>query len=151
VRTARDVDRFDRRAGSYERDWRAEFHRLVVVGSAKVALAAVAGPADLLDVGRGTGALLRTLAERLPPARTLAGVDPAPSMIERAPSSPSAGCAPWPPSAAAAPACAPSRSWRPSSPPPPCTPKAWHRVYDLGPLPLVQAVTAAPGGTASSR
>jgi ubiquinone/menaquinone biosynthesis C-methylase UbiE len=80
----RDVDSFDRRAGSYERDWRAGFHQMVVARSAEVALDAAADPRDLLDVGCGTGALLRSLAERLPGAATLAGVDPAPAMLEQA-------------------------------------------------------------------
>ncbi len=80
----RDVDSFDRRAGSYERDWRAGFHQMVVTRSAEVALDAAVDPRDLLDVGCGTGALLRIFAKRLPGAATLAGVDPAPAMIEQA-------------------------------------------------------------------
>jgi hypothetical protein len=51
----RDVDSFDRRAGSYECDWRAGFHQMVVARGAEVALDAVADPRDLLDVGCGTG------------------------------------------------------------------------------------------------
>jgi ubiquinone/menaquinone biosynthesis C-methylase UbiE len=78
----RDVGSFDRRARSYERDWRAEFHALVVAGAAEVALAALPGPAAVLDVGCGTGALLRTLADRLPAGVELSGVDPAPAMLE---------------------------------------------------------------------
>jgi len=42
----------------------------------------VADPAAVLDVGCGTGALLRLLAERLPATADLWGVDPAPAMIE---------------------------------------------------------------------
>ena len=38
----------------------------------------------MLDVGCGTGALLRGLADRLPAAVELAGVDPAPAMIDGA-------------------------------------------------------------------
>ena len=78
----RDVDSFDRRAGSYEHDWRARFHAPVVAGSAEVARWAVPHPATVLDVGCGTGALLRALADRLPARVALAGVDPAPAMIE---------------------------------------------------------------------
>ncbi len=78
----RDVDGFDRRARSYEHDWRSQFHAQVVAGSAEVALEAVPDPATVLDVGCGTGALLRTLADRLPARTALAGVDPAPAMIE---------------------------------------------------------------------
>ena len=43
-----------------------------------------ATPRRLLDVGCGTGYLLRLLAKRCPNASELAGVDPAPSMIETA-------------------------------------------------------------------
>ena len=39
-------------------------------------------PMALLDVGCGAGTLLRTLASRLPGTVDLAGVDPAPKMIE---------------------------------------------------------------------
>jgi ubiquinone/menaquinone biosynthesis C-methylase UbiE len=78
----RDIDNFDRRARSYEHDWLSEFHARVVTSSADVALRAVPDPAAVLDVGCGTGALLRTLADRLPAGVALAGVDPAPTMIE---------------------------------------------------------------------
>jgi ubiquinone/menaquinone biosynthesis C-methylase UbiE len=78
----RDVDSFDRRARSYERDWRSQFHARVVASSAEVALWTMPHPATVLDVGCGTGALLRTLADRLPARVALSGVDPAPAMIE---------------------------------------------------------------------
>jgi ubiquinone/menaquinone biosynthesis C-methylase UbiE len=78
----RDVAGFDRRARGYEHGWRAEFHARVVAASAEVALWALPHPATVLDVGCGTGALLRTLADRLPARVALAGVDPAPAMIE---------------------------------------------------------------------
>jgi ubiquinone/menaquinone biosynthesis C-methylase UbiE len=78
----RDVDSFDRRARRYEHDWRSPFHAQVVTRSAEVALWAMPHPATVLDVGCGTGALLRTLADRLPSRVALAGVDPAPAMIE---------------------------------------------------------------------
>ena len=64
----RDVGSFDRRARSYEGDWRSEFHARVVAGAAEVVLAALPHPAAVLDVGCGTGVLLRTLADRLPAA-----------------------------------------------------------------------------------
>ena len=50
--------------------------------SADIALQAVPDPTAVLDVGCGTGALLRTLADRLPTRVDLAGVDPARAMIE---------------------------------------------------------------------
>jgi ubiquinone/menaquinone biosynthesis C-methylase UbiE len=77
-----DVERFDRRAHAYERGWRAEFHARVVAASADLTLQVAPRPAAILDVGCGTGALLRTLSSRLPGAVELAGVDPAPAMIE---------------------------------------------------------------------
>ncbi len=77
----RDVGSFDRRARSYEHDWLSEFHARVVAESADVALQAVPDPATVLDVGCGTGALLRTLADQLPAGAELSGVDPAPTMI----------------------------------------------------------------------
>jgi SAM-dependent methyltransferase len=78
----RDLGSFDRRAASYERDWRSAFHAPVVAAAAEVALAALPDPAAVLDVGCGTGALLRTVAGRLPAGVELAGVDPAPAMLE---------------------------------------------------------------------
>jgi ubiquinone/menaquinone biosynthesis C-methylase UbiE len=78
----RDVEDFDRRAHSYERDWRSQFHAQVVAASADLALEAVPHPATVLDVGCGTGALLRILADRLPARVALSGVDPAAAMIE---------------------------------------------------------------------
>jgi ubiquinone/menaquinone biosynthesis C-methylase UbiE len=80
--TDRDIQSFDRRARTYERGWRAEFHARVVTRSADLVLESVPDPAAVLDVGCGTGALLRTLAERLPTDVELAGVDPAREMIE---------------------------------------------------------------------
>ena len=82
TRRERDVDSFDRRARGDEHDWRSEFHTRVVAGSAEVALWAMPHPATVLDVGCGTGALLRALADRLPARVALSGVDPAPAMIE---------------------------------------------------------------------
>ena len=43
-----------------------------------------AAPRRVLDIGCGTGYLLRLLARRCPHATELAGVDPAPSMIAAA-------------------------------------------------------------------
>jgi SAM-dependent methyltransferase len=81
-RRDRDVDSFDRRARRYQRDWLAEFHTRVVAGSAEVALEVVPDPLAVLDVGCGTGALLRMLTRRLPDGVALVGVDPAPAMLQ---------------------------------------------------------------------
>jgi ubiquinone/menaquinone biosynthesis C-methylase UbiE len=75
LRHERDVGSFDRRAGSYERDWRSAFHTQVDA-AAQLTLAAVPRPAAALDVGCSTGALLRALADRLPTGVELSGVDP---------------------------------------------------------------------------
>jgi ubiquinone/menaquinone biosynthesis C-methylase UbiE len=79
----RDVDAFDRRAESYDRGPLGTWHRLVVERTASIALAAVATPTRVLDVGCGTGLLLELLAARLPETVELAGVDPAQGMVAR--------------------------------------------------------------------
>jgi len=79
-----EVERFDRRADSYDEGWLGEWHRLVAERSALVALSAMSLPARVLDVGCGTGVLLRALAARLAGSVELIGVDPAPSMLARA-------------------------------------------------------------------
>jgi ubiquinone/menaquinone biosynthesis C-methylase UbiE len=79
-----DVERFSRWAPKYDRHY---LQRLVFepVQKAVLELAAqeVAQPAAILDVGCGTGRLLRTAAERFPGAR-LEGIDAAEGMIEQA-------------------------------------------------------------------
>jgi ubiquinone/menaquinone biosynthesis C-methylase UbiE len=79
-----DAERFGRRAATYHRGWRGEFHTRVVATSADLALRVAPRPTVVLDVGCGTGALLRTLAARLPAQVELIGVDPAPAMVEAA-------------------------------------------------------------------
>jgi ubiquinone/menaquinone biosynthesis C-methylase UbiE len=74
---------FDRRAATYERGRLGEWHLLVAHRVADVALSVVPAPGRVLDVGCGTGALLRRLGARLPGA-DLAGVDPAPRMLAEA-------------------------------------------------------------------
>jgi hypothetical protein len=108
----RDVDSFDRRAGSYERDWRAGFHQMVVARSAEVAVDAAADPRDLFATGwlRPIAALGRR-RDRMRTAQELE------SMLATAR----------------------------------LRPLAWQRIYDLGRLPLVQAVTSEVAGPAAGR
>jgi ubiquinone/menaquinone biosynthesis C-methylase UbiE len=80
----KDVARFDQWSSSYEESWmqRAFFER---AHRATLALAAgiVHQPESVLDVGCGTGKLLRR-ANRYWPEAKLIGVDPANGMIEMA-------------------------------------------------------------------
>ncbi len=80
----KDVERFDQWASTYENSWlqRAFFDR---AHQATLALAAgiVQQPVSVLDVGCGTGKLLRRAHTYWPEAQ-LIGVDPANGMIEMA-------------------------------------------------------------------
>jgi ubiquinone/menaquinone biosynthesis C-methylase UbiE len=84
----RDVAAFDRRAVSYEHGWLAAWHDRITARSADIATRAAPGAQRILDVGCGTGALLRTLADRLSAATDLVGVDPAAGMITTGRSAP---------------------------------------------------------------
>ena len=59
-----------------------QLHHEIADRTAEVALACVPAPHRVLDVGCGTGYLLRQLAVRVPEAAELTGIDAAPSMIE---------------------------------------------------------------------
>ena len=80
----KDIERFDHWSSTYEHSWmqRAFFDR---AHQATLALAAgiVHQPADVLDIGCGTGKLLRQARTYWPEAH-LIGVDPANGMIEMA-------------------------------------------------------------------
>ena len=78
----RDVDAFDRRASGYESGRLGGLHRDIADRTIRIALAEAPDPRRVLDVGCGTGYLLRQMAARLPGAVDLAGVDAAPGMIE---------------------------------------------------------------------
>ena len=80
----RDVQAFDARAPGYEAGWRGGWHQDIARRTADIALACAGEPSRILDVGCGTGFLLRLLASRLPQATELVGVDPAPHMVEAA-------------------------------------------------------------------
>jgi ubiquinone/menaquinone biosynthesis C-methylase UbiE len=80
----RDVAAFDERAAGYEQGWRGRLHHDIADRAAELAVSVHASPRRVLDAGCGTGYLLRVLAGRCPQAAELAGIDPAPSMIEAA-------------------------------------------------------------------
>lgn len=79
-----DVERFNRWAGSYDRHW---MQRVIFepVQRAVLELAAleVARPGAILDIGCGTGRLLRSAEARFPDAE-LVGVDAAVEMVRQA-------------------------------------------------------------------
>jgi ubiquinone/menaquinone biosynthesis C-methylase UbiE len=77
----RDVDAFDERAPGYESGWLGRLHHEISDRTADLALKTAPSPRRVLDVGCGTGYLLRLLAERCPDAISLTGIDAAPSMI----------------------------------------------------------------------
>ena len=81
---AHDVGRFDDWAPTYERHWMQRFlfepvHRVLL----EMIAAQVESPASMLDVGCGTGRLLRSLHGRFPTVH-LEGVDAADAMVEQA-------------------------------------------------------------------
>lgn len=80
----RDVGAFQARAPHYEQGWLGRLHRDIADRTAALALSTNPYPHRVLDVGCGTGYLLRGLASRCRNASELAGMDPAPSMIEMA-------------------------------------------------------------------
>jgi ubiquinone/menaquinone biosynthesis C-methylase UbiE len=89
----RDIDRFNRWASTYDRHWmqRLIFGRVQEM-TLQLAALEVARPTAILDVGCGTGRLLRSAAVRFPGAR-LVGVDAAIEMVKQAEASIPAGTA----------------------------------------------------------
>jgi ubiquinone/menaquinone biosynthesis C-methylase UbiE len=79
-----DVLAFDERADEYETGGVGRWHARIAERSADVALAAAPIPLRMLDVGCGTGLLLRELAVRVPTGEEFVGVDPAPRMLAAA-------------------------------------------------------------------
>jgi ubiquinone/menaquinone biosynthesis C-methylase UbiE len=80
----RDLAAFERRAPDYDAGWLGRMHHEIADRTLSLALATTAAPQRILDVGCGTGYLLRRLATFCGDAIVLAGVDPAPAMIEAA-------------------------------------------------------------------
>lgn len=80
-RSHRDVDAFEERAAEYETGWLGRLHHDIAQRVIDLVVSSPTHPKRILDVGCGTGYLLRRLAERLPDAELLAGIDPAAAMI----------------------------------------------------------------------
>jgi SAM-dependent methyltransferase len=80
----RDVAAFEERAASYEQGWLGRLHHEIADRTAALTVSVCAAPRRVLDVGCGTGYLLRLLARQWPQASELAGIDPAPAMIAAA-------------------------------------------------------------------
>jgi ubiquinone/menaquinone biosynthesis C-methylase UbiE len=80
----RDVAAFDERAAGYEQGWLGRLHHEIVDRTVDLALGTHPDPRRVLDIGCGTGYLLRTLGDRCPETQQLEGIDPAPAMIELA-------------------------------------------------------------------
>jgi len=79
-----DIDRFGEWAPTYEQHWmQRRIMGPVQEMVLEMAAAQVRRPAAILDIGCGTGRLLRAAAERFPGAR-LEGVDAAEGMIKQA-------------------------------------------------------------------
>lgn len=78
----RDVAAFAARAPGYEQGWRGRMHRDIADRTVDLALSTCPRPRRVLDIGCGTGYLLRCLASRCPGALALHGIDPAAPMVD---------------------------------------------------------------------
>jgi ubiquinone/menaquinone biosynthesis C-methylase UbiE len=77
-----DVEAFHERATGYESGWRGDLHHRIADRAADIAIGCAPAPRRVLDLGCGTGYLLRQLAARCPQVTELVGLDPASGMIE---------------------------------------------------------------------
>jgi ubiquinone/menaquinone biosynthesis C-methylase UbiE len=80
----RDVAEFNDRAASYDHGWRGRLHHEIADRTGNLALATVASARRVLDLGCGTGYLVRALAGQYPDAEQLVGIDAAPEMVRTA-------------------------------------------------------------------
>ncbi len=78
----RDIEAFEQRAQKYERGLLGRLHKEIIKRSTELVLTSGPEPRRVLDVGTGTGFLLRELARLCPDASELVGVDPAQQMTE---------------------------------------------------------------------
>ena len=80
----RDIRRFDKWAPTYDDNWlQPNFFEPVHEATLRLAARVAPRPRRVLDVGCGTGALMRRAADRFPGAK-LVGADPAPGMVAAA-------------------------------------------------------------------
>jgi ubiquinone/menaquinone biosynthesis C-methylase UbiE len=84
VQPYRDLAAYNARAAEYDRGWHGRLHHAIANRTATLAVMTVPSPGRVLDVGCGTGYLLRTVAGRYPDAKQLCGIDAAPQMISTA-------------------------------------------------------------------
>lgn len=77
----RDVTAFDDRASRYDDGWLGQMHHRICNRVAEIAVEQVPDARRILDVGCGTGYLVARLAEKLPNAESLIGIDAAEAMI----------------------------------------------------------------------
>jgi ubiquinone/menaquinone biosynthesis C-methylase UbiE len=77
-----DVQAFDDRAATYESGRHGRLHREISDRVVALALTQVPVPERVLDVGSGTGYVLRQLAARLSGTAGFLGVDAAPRMVQ---------------------------------------------------------------------
>jgi len=80
----RDVEAFHDRAETYEDGWNGRMHHDIASRTADLVLNPTDCPRRVLDVGCGTGLLLRLIAARQPEAEELIGIDAAAGMIATA-------------------------------------------------------------------
>lgn len=78
----RDVHAFDRRANDYDEGRHGQPHHDISDHVINLALEVHPTPRRILDVGCGTGYVIKTLADRVPDAEQIVGIDPAPTMVK---------------------------------------------------------------------
>lgn len=78
----RDVHAFDRRANDYDAGRHGQLHHDISDRVVTLALAVHPTPGRILDVGCGTGYVIKSLADRLSDVEQIAGIDPAPTMVK---------------------------------------------------------------------
>ena len=89
MRSHRSIERYDRRASGYEEGLLGRWHDEIVQRTAALTSTVLPDTGVVLDIGCGSGALLRSLEPSGPKA--LVGVDPSPRMLTVAVSHPARG------------------------------------------------------------